>query len=516
MRRAIALMVLVTGCTAFVLLFNTVFRTTLAVEQLQLWRGYYAVLVDDDRSLAEVEQALKNAGFSHTLSRQSAQVQFNSFDELQSVSVAELSSRLDSIDPRFDPYMQRVPALFTAFVEGKRLEVVYVRSDKPPIFVLPQIARTLGAPVSGTLFPAWNPLDALAALLLFLLFAAIVLWRSPRQRSMVAVGALPWLVTAALGGLSSLPVVFALYFVWAYTAELVVPAYRELLRAPRPRWESGPLLRRVSLFAVAVSVAMVLTRVSGESVNVAPAAAATVVLLFVAASFEALRDCHKEHRVFTPLSILQRDMFRRMGGARSKYRSALPWFLALTLFAPFTALVLPEDSVPLVPQPRAVGGVNALSPESLERLWRLESGGDFPTLADYVAHRAFQASYLFGGDYRLPVLGSEVAISRFRRNGNEMSKRRETMMVFDSQWYRSVTDVVGELSPAGLLANGGVPGGVVRERAHRLYWQPLTVLQHFTLVFLVFVPVVFTHSATTVALRRTALNQLARRRRQAA
>lgn len=516
MPRSIAIVVLSVGLVGYLVLTAIVLRSALSHEEAQVWPGYYGVLVEDGASVEEAERALHQAGFARTLSSDSAQVEFHSFDKIETVRVSDIAARFDPLDPRLDPYMQRVPELFRAYIDGAAYQVIYVRSDQPPLTVLPWIARALGTVEIRAHFPSWNPLGSAASIALSLLFTAIVVWRSKQRRIEVCAGALPWLLTAAVGGPASLPIVLPLLFAWAYAAEVIVPAYREVLRARRPQVESAPLLRRTLLFAFAVTLAIALTKLGGGNINVVPASAAAVLLFFVAAAAEAVRARLQEHRVFTPVSIRRRDMFRKNRGERSAYQAALPWLLGIALTAPFVVLLLPEDRMPLMPQPQRVGSVESISAGALHTLWQSHRENDFPTFADYVAHRAYQSSFMYGSRFSLPTPGETVSLARFTTENGRMSRQEETIMVFDTEWFSAFAGVVGETSLAGLLSQGGSPGGVVRERLHRLYWHPLNVVRQVSLVLLIFVPVMIGQGVLNVAVKRTAIEELARRRRQAA
>jgi hypothetical protein len=515
MRRWLALTILFIGCAGYLGLAVTVLRSALDAEQTQVWPGYYSVLVASERPVEQAEQALRQAGFGETLSSHSAQVDFHSFDRVESVSVAELRGRFDSLDPRVDPFMERLPGLFRASINDTTYQLIYVRSDEPPLTVLPRISRALAAVGIEARYPSWQPLASAAAVGLALLFCGIVVWRSAKRRLVVAAGALPWLLTAAVGGVESLPVVLPLFFSWAYAAEIVVPAYREIFRARRPHFDGGSLVTRTLFFAGAVTAAIGLTQLTPDMVNVVPAAAAAVVLFFAAAAGEAYRALVTEHRVFTPVSIRRRDMFRKIGD-RSAYQPALPWLLIIALAAPFLTLLLPEDSVPLMPQPQRVGAVTDISPEALRQLWDREAQSELPSLAAYVAHRAYQSSFMYGGSYHLPEPGAAVTLPRFVTSNGSMRRVQETVVAFDQQWYRNVTAAVEAVSLPGLLSHGGSPGGVVRERVQRLYWHPLNVVRQLSLVLLVFAPISIAQGILSVPIRRAAIGEFARRRRQAA
>jgi hypothetical protein len=215
----------------------------------RLWKGYYTVVLRSTPQSAAHQPESGAGSLGPTVSRQTASVSFNTFAGLASVRVADLPSRLDSADPRLDPFMRGIEAYF----RGPAGELAYARTR-----------RGLLVSGLGRLGPGRQvlELDPVAALLrLLLLIGAALLVLLPAQvphvpRWLLGLGLLPWILSVPTGDLRDLLAFLLLYpfwvraMVWAATrqpgaargasskAGLHKSGLRKLrkLRKPRPAW----------------------------------------------------------------------------------------------------------------------------------------------------------------------------------------------------------------------------------------------------------------------------------------
>ena len=73
---------------------------------------------------AEVEAELGNS--VDILSPRTAEVRINGFDGELRVSLADIPQRFSPLDPRLDPFIQALPALFQGTRNGQPAELLYV------------------------------------------------------------------------------------------------------------------------------------------------------------------------------------------------------------------------------------------------------------------------------------------------------------------------------------------------------------------------------------------------------
>ena len=130
----IALLLVCMGCS----LVSLVPNYWLSASLIQLWRGYYTVLVSGDSSVSTVQDRLKSAGLP-SITAENSLVRFDDFSSEASVPVSELASRFDPLDPRYDPYMRSVGSYFHTGLWN----IFYVRIDGPPSLAVATLSRAL-------------------------------------------------------------------------------------------------------------------------------------------------------------------------------------------------------------------------------------------------------------------------------------------------------------------------------------------------------------------------------------
>ena len=97
------------------------------------WRGYASLVVADSADLAKVVELLaRGIRRDRIVSALTSTVSFSTFDGREEVAVADLDRRLDSRDPRYDPYMHKLPSLFRTSADGRSSHLLYLRTGPRP------------------------------------------------------------------------------------------------------------------------------------------------------------------------------------------------------------------------------------------------------------------------------------------------------------------------------------------------------------------------------------------------
>ncbi len=188
----------------------------------RLWKGYYTVFL---RSAAGARPEFPTPAVSRYTSR----VSFNTFGGLASVRVADLSVRLDSADPRQDPFLRGVEGYF----RGPAGEVLYARSPRGPLL------WGLGSLGPDRRVLELDPVAAMIRLLLLAAGALLVLLpaRLPNvPRWLLGLGLLPWALGVATGDLRDLLSFLLLFPFWI---RAMVWAAARQLRAGRDAARGG-------------------------------------------------------------------------------------------------------------------------------------------------------------------------------------------------------------------------------------------------------------------------------------
>jgi hypothetical protein len=265
----------------------------------------------------------------------------------------------------------------------------------------------------------------------------------------------PWFCGALLGELRSL---------WSAGRR---PEVTDLL-------EPG-ISARLATLGAAVAAAAVLEVMLGGVRDVArvfTALAADGVLLFGCLVWDRHRAVSAAHRVFVPVAIA-RSIHRIAGLERPRrleLRSVLASarglvvtrtvqvlaLLALVCLSPFLSYVGRVHPAAAVPAPVRQGAAFS-SWESLGRLWVLSRADELPTLADFVAHEAYQSGLSYGGEYRLPSRDEQLMLSvvRSRNPGPGVVAESRTVLQYSDRWLRETLGRAKLGSVGGLLAAQG-------------------------------------------------------------
>lgn len=471
---------------ALVVLACAAFVAALAVAAVvagpgpqRLWRRYLTLLVRDG---LDVREALIGAGVRHWVDPRTARVSFTVFSGREQVSLAELTTRLDPLDPRLDPYMRSLSAWFAAEAGWG---VVYVRLDRPaPLLVVGLLARM--PPYGRTWRIAdWAPATGLASVVAaaaLVVFAALGRLRGRPAIAALSIAAAGWVPALARGGPSDLAAFFLLAAAWMPGIPEALDAARDrLIRPGDPR---GTRLSDFAPFAAALAVAIAVRVVTEEPVvPLALLAAAFPAGAAAAVALERLRQSLGQHAVFQPLRLAARRDPDPPVAAR--LRGLVPLALALPILA-FGLLPGPEMRVPA---PQRIRGAHAYSWRVLERLWTEGAASAIPDLADYVVHVAYQGALAYGRPYGFPT--ADVILPAFvpGQEPGRIQRTEEVVIRYDDEWLKQTLAqplpgsverlLLDQRSPVRVkyTALGTVSAGV-------LLWNGLMMALYGALVFL--------------------------------
>jgi hypothetical protein len=440
----------------------------------RLWQGYYTVLASPSERLPAFAAALqRRPGIAAVVSRYTSPASFNTFDGFTTLPIAGLAARLDPQDPRYDPYLRRLEAYFRSGAGAASPEVMYIRCDRSPAWLLALFARL---PEARGLRLQLLGLGWAAALrlALFCAFGALLVARQRGYclRLLSAAAALPWLPTVCFGSTLSLLAALAFLPLWPALLASAYHGLRERLFAPARRGpgllEEGVFFRgrpsslpRASLRflprLLALAALFLLLKRAGQPLGaVVLAAASGVLLLPLMYAALALELAFYEHVPFLPVPIL--DPSRGGSDARPAERTAALLMICLALIS-LPLLGLGSRLNPrIVPAPArsAVQGAG-LSWAALEALARETRGRGLPDLADYLTHQAYQEGLAFGRPYTFPSLGERVSIPSFERgpNGQGIVRADRVVLRYPDAWLARTLENAPAGSVARLLADQG-------------------------------------------------------------
>ena len=441
-------------------------------EALQVWRGYYTLIIEQDRAAGAgpADQSLVSrlhaAGFGTVVTAQTAGARVTTFDGYERVAVADLVIRLDQLDPRYDPYLRRVADWFTTETEAGAARLAYVASVLPPGDFALRVGRALWD--SGL---RWRIAElpwerAVAALLLFATAAALQIGRrdpcAPRWWRLLL--ALPWALLVVHGELPAALVAVPAYLAGAWLAGPVAAAARQPWRG---RWGSSTMLLAVLLAVVVLGAGgpelaarggvpwpaglpvrelrrMAVYLIAG-GLWTAALTGAGLAVRWLAAAAASLWDAarNRPRRGSTPAPTGAR---RRLSGLSSS---------AVVCLTGVAVLLAAGRGEP-VPRPLALPSGTGFALAELPAVGPAEVGG-LPVISHYVAHAAYQETLQFGRPFAVPAPGERVTVDQYRRgqDGRVVHEAVEVVR-FSDRWLRATLAAVPRVSlPALLVAQGG-------------------------------------------------------------
>ena len=143
----------------------------------RMWKKYYTLHIEKSETAEQlILQILESRRFEAVVSRYTSQTSFNTFDGFVSVPIHRVADRLDPLDPRFDPYMQRLGKLFS-IDSGRSWEVVYLLSDRNPLSTYLALREILRVANLKWRLIEFEPSRAVLQVLLCILYLSILVFK---------------------------------------------------------------------------------------------------------------------------------------------------------------------------------------------------------------------------------------------------------------------------------------------------------------------------------------------------
>lgn len=504
------------GCLVLLYLLSALIVPLLAplpAAERSGWAGHYTLLIPENEPTPQVRTALEAAGFDRVITRNTLTVSITNFSGLEQVTLTSLGERLAPMDPRWDPFLRRLPELFVAG-ERDEYEVLYLGSSLP----IGQVRKMVrGAVAEAGDVEGWELAESdarthIVFLVGFGLVAAATVAFAGRSRFIALAGVVPWVGIVAGGGPGTFVAASLIYFAWAVFAH-VGHRYLEH-RLQYGSWTAGRRELRYSLLVLGATWALSIglhpsTSVAARApvlVGSGGLAALTGALLLRAVR----RRRRQDHRLFVPVSLRARPPAI---SATTRHAAPAAWVTLFVIAVPFVAWLLPDSDIARAPKPAPLPGEARIDFESLQQLGTGDDS-ELVDIADYVAHRAYQEGFVYGVGYGLPEAGEEVTLSRVRERDGRRVQEPEVVLRYDEAW---LDGVLGRSTGIGaLLANGNRPSRVVRSPGPGVY-SPGTHPARYSLQALVaFLPFLALSIRVLYAAGSGAPIPVPRRKRQAA
>lgn len=391
------------------------------------WKTYTPVLIRSGILSSSRAEELDSV-LPGIVSQYTSTVEIENFAGHEEITLADLDNRLDPLDPRLDPFLVSVRSLFSVLEPSGSYDVVYLNGKIENRELRRRVKGIL--PVDAVVIPGrndgtrWIFTGAAMIVLLFLVY------RTSLPRFLLVVPLVSAIRVVYMGGAPALVRVVLLFLALLLFLEMQEERQRQRLYTPAEvPWSH---LIGIAVFVLGAFVTLLFDS-SGWS-----ALWSTALLILQIPALEILRHfftarrlSRSEHRVFSPLPIMERSWYEYFSAFVSR---GFAWAPSLVVVVLFSVHFLVSDADYTVPVP--VG-----SDESVAMMDELPSVLGWK---GYIAHRAYQEALVYGWPFVAPETGEELTVTDFSRENDEIIADNQVVFRFDDEWFSAVSEVRGD------------------------------------------------------------------------
>ena len=443
--------------------------------QGQLWSGYYTLLVPDRYGEAPVLDRLEAAGFTEVVTESRTTVRVTAFSHLERVPLSELDDRLEAEDPRFDPYMRRLPRYFRAEGIQNGYRLFYLPASGGIVGTAIRLRRAFPEEVEDWFLADFAGVHRWVAVFGVLAFSVVLTVLAKGRRLGTAAICIPWV----LGSLSH-------GGVWpAYAASVSIGGYLLLTSLTRPKG----LITVTGVGAILLPTILVLQLDAISPRSGAAALGATLSVVLLSWLLSRRRRVGKDHPLFAPLRILPRSP----GEEGRRLRRLLPLLPGLLLLGGTLAL-LPLGRDIRVPSPAplvepVLEADAASAPGTLRELWTVSRGDELPNLSDFFAHVAYQEGFSFGAEFAFPSAAAPLTLVEIREEEGRLVEGTRIAADYGLEWIEETLDSVPSGSIERLLLQQPTSTGVVNTPLSGLYSRSSHLITYGVVLLVAYSPI---------------------------
>ena len=447
--------------------------------QGQIWAGYFTLAVPQRFSESEVLGRLEAQEIAEVVTETGTTVRVTAFSHVEEVPLGEIEERLEPGDPRYDPYIQRLPAFFRATGSRETYRLFFIPAESGIIGTVATLKRALEPEVRDWFLVDFAGVNRWVALGGMALIALVLVLMTKGRRLDLALFCLPWLLgSLSVGG--AWPLVGGAVCLTGFVFLASIDDPRSVGRF------LGPAMLLAALLVAFRSAAVPL----GET---ALALAASALALTVRQLLRRRRALGRDHRLFAPVHIVPTEAAAE-GKRLERVLLLLPVMAALGV----VLALLPGGRDIEVPAPAdrpadlvSADGEDSRYPDlqGLHRLWAETRGKELPNLSDFLAHVAYQEGFAYGAEYDFPTPGEPLTLLEIREEEGRLVEATRVAAVYDNDWVERILTSVPQGSLEWLLVQQPNSTGVVRTPLNGLYSSTSHLIVYFAVLLAAYSPI---------------------------
>lgn len=428
------------------------------------WEGYLPVLIAEggELSTGEFDAFFGEQGWTDIISETSQEVEIFTYRGEKKIDYSQLDRLMEPSDPRYDRYLKTLKGYFRGDLNGKPAQVFYLGHMQDERSVLNRTVQQLEERGVDYFIPHRETGKDKIYQLLFLLNLIVLSIMLPRRgRILFIVGGAAMFSGALTIQLPLFIMMTAQLVGWAVCIEWAGTAFTRHFNIGYSLMRQD-IKKRIALyvlFAAAGSMVGISSGMYTENgrmvllcLNISAIHAG---LLYLYYNITRRRVLRQQHTLFFPI-----PMGLRKGGT--------PVIVPKWAVIICTAVVIPvvfywsvaDRSVQDVtyPQPVQAGTVADLEWDSINSFLKqketvpsdkeeIQMENSLPDISDYIIHRAYQDSFIYGREYRFPYPGETVSLKVYEKKNSGILEQDRIFMIFTDDWY---TDIITDASTNGV------------------------------------------------------------------
>ncbi len=402
-----------------------------------VWKGYYILALSDEAPVKSIVDDLQKIGGWEVLSEYNSKVRiFNYTNSSILVPVNKLKDYYVKGDSLYDPFLKKLPLLFTGTTFTKKIHIVYIKSSMKPNTFSKKINTIMSTYHIDWFLPEIKMQQEITSFIIFsLVLTAFFIWHKELWPVLVS-GIFPWVQFLSGTGTTGLAV--AILFIFSLEligSQLYRPFKHYLNLGILDTLDKKKL--SISIFIFVVPFLYIFVNFKDIPAIVSFFMTVTAHLLAVLSYLLLLTFKRRlqQHKMFFPVKIKY-----HIHGLKRKDLYVFTFLSVLMLILPLIQQKDMFNNNVKLPVPVKIEGVNDFSTVSMEILNRHSINSELPNLSDYISHLMFLTTYPYGLKYSFPKSNTKITIPQFVKIGNRVLEKNVGIYMFTDSWYESIMD----------------------------------------------------------------------------
>ncbi len=477
--------------TALLFLVLTVsINSSLNNIKTQIWDGFFILMVEKRAPVEEISSELEKYVDFKVIDAYNSMITLFDYTGDRTIPVADLADYYVEEDPLYDPFLRKLPSLFSGETDGDEYSIIYVASDLSPSLFLRQISSIMSGFNYKWYLPDIKTGKSLLNIVVFILFSGILIYWNKNRLILLLPGLLPWFIYSAGSDFTGMIVSVIFLYAWSLTGSLLYRSYRHFLNFGKfESLDMKKLAASLLLMLLSFIYRMVIGDHTGEVAPYFMALAAHFSSIIFYVIILVYKRRRQQHRIFFPVKIKNGFSFRF--GFEFAVSCAFVLVILVTPLIPGNRSPYADFKIPV---PVKIEGLSDFSQRSLQVLNSHSGQSEIPDLSDYISHMSYLEIYPYGFKYKFPEQDEILTVPRFKVNNGELIEENVAVNIFTDKWYESiisdglnsgiVTLLLSQNSPTLVKYQSESRGMVRDDYLRKHYWFSLFLILALSLWFI--------------------------------